>query len=241
MAKRHSNRSSLIRVVLYLRMSSAGQDQSIPAQRTELRAYAKKHGYEIVGEYIDEAISGDDTERRTGFLQMRDDAQAGEFGVVLCWDQDRFGRFDQLDAGHWIYPFRLAGVRLETIAQGRIDWEDLTGQLIYSVNQMGKSPKDTKKLLSSIVTRIELHFDEGNGRQKRTFSHGEIYVRPDAGQSRGSQPDGEVALLSRKRPISRTPCHSRFPSRATNAGSSDNAAELQPAVPIVLVVTETLG
>ena len=139
MAKRHSTRAVMIRAALYLRMSSAGQDQSIPAQRAELLAYAKKHGYEIVEEYVDEAISGDDTERRTGFLRMRDNASSGRFEVILAWDQDRFGRFDQLDAGYWIYPFRQAGVRLETIAQGQIDWEDLTGQLIYSVNQMGKA------------------------------------------------------------------------------------------------------
>jgi len=139
MATRHSKRNGSIRAVLYLRMSSAGQEQSIPAQRAELQAYAAKHGYTIVGEYLDEAISGDDTERRTGFLRMREDAQSGGFDLILSWDQDRFGRFDQLDAGYWIYPFRQAGVRLETIAQGRIDWEDLTGQLIYSVNQMGKA------------------------------------------------------------------------------------------------------
>ena len=36
-------------------------------------------------------------------------------------------------------PFRRAGVRLETIAQGPIDWEDLAGQLVYSVNQIGKT------------------------------------------------------------------------------------------------------
>jgi len=70
---------------------------------------------------------------------MRNDAASGEFGIVLAWDQDRFGRFDPLDAGYWIYPFRRAGVRLETIAQGQIDWEDLTGQLVYSVNQLGKA------------------------------------------------------------------------------------------------------
>ena len=139
MAKHNPNIRRLIRVVLYLRMSSSTQEQSIPAQRAELQAYAKKHGFEIVAEYVDEAISGDATEKRAGFLQMRDDSQRGEFEVVLCWDQDRFGRFDQLDAGYWIYPFRQAGVRLETIAQGAIDWEDLTGQLVYSVNQMGKA------------------------------------------------------------------------------------------------------
>ena len=134
MAKR-----SLTNVVLYLRMSSDQQEQSIPSQRAELTSYAKKHGYKIVGEYIDEAISGDDTHKRLGFLAMRDDAQSGKFDVVLCWDQDRFGRFDLLDAGYWITPFRQAGVRLETIAQGKIDWEDLVGQLIYSVNQLGKA------------------------------------------------------------------------------------------------------
>ena len=127
------------RAVLYLSMSSDKQETSIDDQRAELHTYAKKHGYVIVGEYLDEAISGDDTERRTGFLQMREDTKSRRFDLVLCWDQDRFGRFDLLDAGKWIAPFRDHGVRLETIAQGRIDWEDLVGQLIYSVNQMGKA------------------------------------------------------------------------------------------------------
>jgi site-specific DNA recombinase len=124
---------------LYLRMSSDDQEYSIPSQRIELIRLAERKGYTVVGEYLDEAISGDATERRTGFLRMRDDAASGKFGIVLAFDQDRFGRFDPLDAGYWIYPFRRAGVRLETIAQGRIDWEDLTGQLVYSVNQLGKA------------------------------------------------------------------------------------------------------
>ena len=58
--------------------------------------------------------------------------------MILCWDQDRFGRFDILEAGKWIAPFRDSGVRLETVAQGEIDWDDLSGQLIYSVNQLAK-------------------------------------------------------------------------------------------------------
>ena len=93
------------RAVLYLRMSSDHQEQSIPSQRAELTAYAKRQGYTIVGEYVDEAISGDDTHKRVGFLAMRDAAAA--FDVVLCWDQDRFGRFDLLDAGFWITHIML--------------------------------------------------------------------------------------------------------------------------------------
>lgn len=99
-----------VRAALYLRMSSGKQENSIPAQRVELLAYAKKMGYEVVDEYLDEAVSGDDTERRIGFLQMREDARTGQFNVVLCWDQDRLGRWDLIDGGHFIRPFRQAGV-----------------------------------------------------------------------------------------------------------------------------------
>lgn len=124
--------------VVYLRMSDERQEHSIEAQRSELTSYAAKNGYRIVGEYLDEAISGDDTGRRTAFLQMRDDATKGDFAVVLCWDQDRFGRFDPIEGGFWILPFRNAGVRLETVAQGKIDWCDFAGRLIYLVQQEGK-------------------------------------------------------------------------------------------------------
>ncbi len=124
--------------VLYLRMSDERQERSITDQRTELRAYAAKQGYTIVREYVDSAISGDDTTRRTEFLRMREDSQGGEFSIVLAWDQDRFGRFDPIEGGHWILPFRNAGVRLETIAQGKIDWNDFAGRLIYLVQQEGK-------------------------------------------------------------------------------------------------------
>lgn len=127
-----------VAAVLYLRMSSSKQDKSLPAQRRELLAYAAKQGYRVLREYVDEAISGDDTARRTGFLRMREDVQKGEFSVVLCWDQDRFGRFDPIEGGYWILPFRNAGVRLETIAQGKIDWNDFAGRLLYVVQQEAK-------------------------------------------------------------------------------------------------------
>jgi len=124
--------------VLYLRMSDERQERSIPEQRSELLKYAKKHGYHVLREYADSAISGDNTARRVAFLRMREDAQKGGFQVVLCWDQDRFGRFDPIEGGYWILPFRNAGVRLETIAQGRIDWNDFAGRLLYLVQQEAK-------------------------------------------------------------------------------------------------------
>jgi DNA invertase Pin-like site-specific DNA recombinase len=132
-------KAPLVPAVAYYRMSSDKQEASIPAQRSEVQAYAAKYGYRIVREYLDEGISGDATEKRFQFQKMLKDAkELGDFVVILCWDQDRFGRFDPLEAGYWIKPLRDVGVRLETVAQGKIDWEDFSGRLLYVVQQEGK-------------------------------------------------------------------------------------------------------
>jgi DNA invertase Pin-like site-specific DNA recombinase len=60
----------MIPAAAYYRMSSDRQEASIPAQRTEVQAYAAKHDYKIIREYKDEAISGDATEKRVAFQSM---------------------------------------------------------------------------------------------------------------------------------------------------------------------------
>ena len=151
--------------VLYLRMSDERQEHSIGDQRTELLSYAEKHGYRVLREYDDPAISGDDTIRRSGFLRMREDAAKGEFSVVLCWDQDRFGRFDPIEGGYWILPFRNAGVRLETIAQGKIDWTDFAGRLRYMVEQEGKHAY-LRDLSRNVLRGVRRAAEDGTSRSR---------------------------------------------------------------------------
>jgi DNA invertase Pin-like site-specific DNA recombinase len=128
-----------IRAVAYYRMSDDSQEQSIPAQREAVQAFALRQGYEIIREYKDEGISGDDTGERAGFLRLvKDAAGKRDFEVILCWDQDRFGRFDSVEAGYWIKPLRDAGVQLVTIPDGPIDWNTFAGRLVYQIRQEGK-------------------------------------------------------------------------------------------------------
>jgi len=119
-------------------MSSDKQETSIGDQRKAIERYAKENGYRIVGEYTDEGISGDATEKRLEFQRMIGDCSSGRFKIVLCWDQDRFGRFDPLEAGYWIKPMRDARVQLVTVSQGLVDWDDFAGRIVYSVTQEGK-------------------------------------------------------------------------------------------------------
>ena len=129
----------LIPAVAYIRMSSGPQEKSPAQQRAEVARLAKRDGYKIIREYFDKAISGDDTARRTDFQRMiRDAEEKGDFAAILCWDQDRFGRFDSIEAGRWVYPLREAGIWLVTCCQGQVDWNDFAGRMIYSIQQEGK-------------------------------------------------------------------------------------------------------
>jgi DNA invertase Pin-like site-specific DNA recombinase len=129
----------LIPAVAYIRMSSERQEASPDQQRAEVARLAKREGYRIIREYFDQSISGDATEKRADFQRMiRDAEEKADFAAILCWDQDRFGRFDSIEAGKWIYPLRQAGVRLVTVAQGAIDWNDFTGRVMYGIVQEGK-------------------------------------------------------------------------------------------------------
>ncbi len=131
--------ATAIPAVAYYRMSSDDQKESIGDQRRAVEEYAALHGFNIIREYSDAGISGWKSDERVEFQRLIADAADGDFKAVLCWDQDRFSRFDPLEANHYWYLLDRAGVRLATVAQGPINWNDLAGWLTASVAQHGKA------------------------------------------------------------------------------------------------------
>jgi hypothetical protein len=146
--------------VAYLRRSDKGQEPSIERQRFEVTRYAKDHGYEILRWYIDDGISGDDTENRKEFLRMCQDV--GDFVAVLCDNRDRFG---QLDAGHWAYRFCRSGVYLVACDAGRINWVSEQG---YPV--VGATDADRVFICPECGSRTAYHPEE--------WAHLNIYRYP---------------------------------------------------------------
>jgi DNA invertase Pin-like site-specific DNA recombinase len=119
-------------------MSTDKQETSPEQQRAEIEKYAANHGYSLLKWYADLGISGDRTEKRIQFQQMLADAADGRFKAILCWDQDRFGRFDSLESGYWIHPLRKQGVQLVTCTDGPVDWSSFAGRMLYGMKQEGK-------------------------------------------------------------------------------------------------------
>lgn len=78
--------------VIYARFSSHNQrEQSIEGQLRDCYEYANRYDINIVGEYIDRAISGM-TDDRPDFQRMIADAPKKQFERIIVWKLDRFAR-----------------------------------------------------------------------------------------------------------------------------------------------------
>lgn len=102
---------ALIPAVIYARYSSSGQrEESIEGQLRDCKEFAKQHGMNVVGEYIDKALTGR-TDKRPDFQRMLRDSDRGLFQAVICWKMDRFAR-NRYDSAINKYKLKKNGVRV---------------------------------------------------------------------------------------------------------------------------------
>ena len=79
------------RVALYARVST--ESQTTDNQLVELRLVAERMGWEIVGEFVDHAISGaKGRDQRPAFDKLQKGAVRKDFDMVAAWSVDRLGR-----------------------------------------------------------------------------------------------------------------------------------------------------
>lgn len=83
------------RVAIYIRVSTLDQARegySLSAQRKALTRWAKEHGYEIIGYYADEGISGKDIKHRPDMQRLLEDVAASKVDIIIVWALSRFTR-----------------------------------------------------------------------------------------------------------------------------------------------------
>lgn len=97
--KRKQINRNLRRAVIYIRYSSPNQSDgySIEYQLEQVHAYAEKHGYTIVGEYIDKAKTAKQTAGRNALEEMLNDADKDLYDVIIVFSFNRAFR-NTLDA-----------------------------------------------------------------------------------------------------------------------------------------------
>ena len=84
-------KASKKRAAIYARVST--DKQTVANQLADLRAVAKRQGWQIVAEFTDRGISGaKGRDGRPQFNAMLNSAVRREFDVVMAWGVDRLGR-----------------------------------------------------------------------------------------------------------------------------------------------------
>ncbi|MBN1360328.1 MAG: recombinase family protein [Sedimentisphaerales bacterium] len=88
-----------LRAVAYYRHSAEiGQENSVEIQQDNVRAFAGKHGIEIIQEFADRGKSGLNAEGRPAFNEMLEWVKTRtDFGFVFVLDVSRWGRFQDTD------------------------------------------------------------------------------------------------------------------------------------------------
>ena len=86
--------NSCLRAVGYRRVSMREQVDgfSLEAQTNNIRKYAAEQEWELVQIYTDAGISAKKDSQRPQFLRLMEDAQSGQFDVVIVDKIDRFYR-----------------------------------------------------------------------------------------------------------------------------------------------------
>lgn len=123
--------SKVIKTALYLRIST--QDQKTDLQLDGLMDYAQRAGLEVVGQYLDRALSG----RKEGRPQLTSLMQAArnhEFSCILVWRFDRFARSTR-STQHLLTAldeFNHLGIRFVSV-KDQIDTSSPMGKAMFTL------------------------------------------------------------------------------------------------------------
>src|SRR5215212_6258565 len=118
------------RAALYARVSTSGQ--TVENQLRELRQVAKRLGWEVVEEFIDQGISGaKGRDKRPALDSMLKAVIRGEVDVVAAWSVDRLGRSLQ-DLVGVLNDIRARDVDLYLYQQG-LDTATPSGRAMFQM------------------------------------------------------------------------------------------------------------
>ena len=119
------------RVAFYLRVSTTS-GQTTDNQRLQLEAWATARGYEVVGVYEDNGISGaKGRDKRPEFDRLLKDAARRKFDILAAWSVDRLGRSLQ-HLVETLSDLRATGVDL-FLHQQALDTSTPTGRAMFQM------------------------------------------------------------------------------------------------------------
>lgn len=133
-----------VRAVYYTRVSTVDQavsGYSLGAQQKVIAEYCDKKGYQLIGGYSDEGISGKSIDQRPQLQDLLEDSRNDEFDVVVIWKSSRLSR-RLIDTLSIIEELNQHEVALESVSE-KMETKTPTNrfmvQMISSMNELERN------------------------------------------------------------------------------------------------------
>lgn len=133
--------------VAYARYSSdKQQESSITVQLAEIKKFCVTHGIDLIREYIDEAQSGTNSNRKR-FQDMINDAPLREFQLVIVHRMDRWAR-NVDDARYYKKYLKKYGIKIVSAIE---EFDDTPEGEFFELMSMGMAELYSKKLAREAI------------------------------------------------------------------------------------------
>lgn len=179
--------------LVYYRMSTEQQSDSIAKQMAEIAPVIESHGYSVVRIYQDDGLSGLERSNRPGFTQMITDIESDNVAgasVLLVWKTSRFSREFPFAAMTFYNVVHRAGLLIHCTKLGRLSLDDPAArfQLYFSAEQnhafsveLGENSSGGRRALAASGWWVTGNVPYGYDR---------VFVSPDGSEIRGSRLGG---------------------------------------------------
>ena len=167
MNKNEKEANKPVRVVFYGRVSTEHEAQisALDNQMDWYRDLAARHPeWTVVGQYVDEGITGTDASKRPSFQRMVEDAKAGKFDTIVTREVSRFAR-NPVDALNYTRDLKKMGVEVYFVAD---DIRTMSGDgelrlALMATLAQEESRKVRERVMSGLAVAREKGVLLGNG------------------------------------------------------------------------------
>ena len=150
-----------MRVECLYRVSTKGQvdKDDIPMQRLECRQFAQSQGWTIVKEYSEKGVSGFkvSASKRDAIQEIRADAEAGRFDILLVFMFDRLGRKED-ETPFLVEWFVKNGIQVWSAKEGQQKFENHVDKLLNYIRYWqasGESEKTSVRIKTKHKQMVE--------------------------------------------------------------------------------------
>lgn len=168
-----------LRVAAYCRVSTDSDEQagSYEVQVQHYTDYIKRNReWELAGIYTDDGISGTNTKKREGFMEMIDDCMVGKIDMVLTKSISRFAR-NTIDCLKYVRMLKEKNIAI-IFEKENINTLEASGELLLTI--MASLAQQESQSLSQNV-KLGLQFRYQNGQVQVNHNHFLGYTKDEDG------------------------------------------------------------